>query len=568
MNRNSDIIKHIDPGIFSGEVTEDAERWIKKFEIYYKNKDNTGLELIEIAEVHFEGHARAWFEVYYVEFTTWEIFKNKFSEKFSDKQKEILAWQELVSTEKTELKILELTAKLNRLFKLAKVSTDREKIKHLLNKIDGRYHVILIKSLEKSWDSVIKRLVDEEETLKTLKESSEKSVNKDKYTLSNKIPIPEPSKDSGMYETLIKRFDQMSINFVELKEDVMKMKQNETFNRASKSYNDITCNFCKRKGHDERYCRAKNESNKTVGMVELGVESCDLLALKRNNSFEDEAEYKKFKEIIVEEPETKSKVRIKRNSRINFMDKEEKYSIKKDLGDRKVSISFAQLLDTSLEARSELLELCKKQKTKEISNISMGSEDITNCKALVKIKGNTVWAIMDTGAACSVVTESFARKNNFEIRKNIKQVIVTADGMRHKTVGVIYGLPITISGYEFPAKVVVLPKAAQEIILGVDWFLQHRATINLEDKELILPMLEYDVVLSLSTKKFENREECELFGVIKVKETSEKNVELSQGIKEVLKEYRELLVSDLEELGCSKIIYHEIDTGGNPPVRK
>ncbi|OMJ16205.1 hypothetical protein AYI69_g7916, partial [Smittium culicis] len=127
INKKLEQLKLLEPGIFSGEIVEDPERWLKKFEIFYKNKDWTDVELIEIAEVHFEGPARAWFEVYGSEFKTWDSFKTEFGTKFSDKQKEILAWKELVKFEPEKTTVLELAAKLNKLFRITKVTNDREK---------------------------------------------------------------------------------------------------------------------------------------------------------------------------------------------------------------------------------------------------------------------------------------------------------------------------------------------------------------------------------------------------------------------------------------------------------
>ncbi|OMJ14950.1 hypothetical protein AYI69_g8372 [Smittium culicis] len=400
INKKLEQLKLLEPGIFSGEIVEDPERWLKKFEIFYKNKDWTDVELIEIAEVHFEGPARAWFEVYGSEFKTWDSFKTEFGTKFSDKQKEILAWKELVKFEPEKTTVLELAAKLNKLFRITKVTNDREKVKHLLNKIEIRYHKVVVKCLEKPWDEIIKKLVNEEETWKTL--GNKVDVKTSEENLVKKIPIPEPSKDSGMYESLIKRFDQLKINLVELKEEVRTIKQYERFVKDSKW--DKICNHCKRKGHDERSCFFKSDDKKSVGLIELSDKSDETFTIKRSNEEVRLEALKKHKnnEESAELKLNNTKVRLRNNNSIRFISDSERYSIKKDLGERNVEMTFSQLLEASPSIRSELMELCKKQKIKEINNWENLSEDITNCRALIKIGDSTFWVIIDTGAACSI----------------------------------------------------------------------------------------------------------------------------------------------------------------------
>ncbi|OMJ15124.1 hypothetical protein AYI69_g8305 [Smittium culicis] len=548
-------LKLLQPGIFSGEVSEDAERWLKKFERYYK-KELEDNERIEIAEVHFEGAARAWFEVYATEFTSWETFKQKFSDKFADKQKEIMAWQELSSKEKETISILELTAKLSRLFKIAKVESDREKLKHLLNKIDKRYHKIIIKSLDKPWKDVIKRLVEEEEIIKTI---NNKQVEITDTTESLEKPVknllPEPEKDSGMYESLVKKFDKLSLSLIDMKEDMKNFERKKADTR--KNPYDKWCQYCKKGGHEEKFCYLKKGNRNDVSSIEMedDLTNEEILAIKRFNEESLDKEAKKSKsQIISEEVETKSRIRKnhKNSSIINFMSDVEKYSVKSDLGERQVIMSFAQLLDASPSVRSDLIELCKKMKSKEVDNIFKINEDITNCRALIKINHKTVWSVMDTGAACSVITQKFATKQNFIIDTSFKQAIITADGMRHKTIGTVKNLPICIAGYEFPVNALVLKEAAQEIILGVDWFLEHKAVINLEDGELVLPKGEFDVVLSLSTKRRNSSEISELFSVLKNKDDNEQNAEVDEEVQNVVNEYSDILVSELQELGATK----------------
>ncbi|OMJ27553.1 hypothetical protein AYI69_g3009 [Smittium culicis] len=373
-----------------------------------------------------------------------------------------------------------------------------------------------------------------------------------------------------MYESLVKKFDKLALNLIDMKEEMKNFERNKADTR--KIPYDKWFQYCKKGGHEEKFCFMKKSSRNDVSSIELeeDLSNEEILAIKRSNEESLEREAKKSKsQIISEDVETKSKIRKNHNNSniINFMTDVEKYSVQNYLGERQVIMSFVQLLDASPSERSELIELCKKMIYKEVDNIFKINENISNCRALIKINNKTFCLVMDTGEAYSVITQKFATKQKFNIDTSFKQAIITADGMRHKTIRTVKNLPICIAGYEFLDNALVLKEAAQEIILGIDWFLEHKAVINLEDGELVLPNGEFDVVLSLSIKRRNNSEISELFSILKNKDDNEQNAEVDEEVQNVVNEYSDILVSELQELGAIKAIYHEIDTGKSKPEK-
>ncbi|OMJ14432.1 Retrovirus-related Pol polyprotein from transposon [Smittium culicis] len=182
-------------------------------------------------------------------------------------------------------------------------------------------------------------------------------------------------------------------------------------------------------------------------------------------------------------------------------------------------------------------------------------------RALVRIFGNTYWTIIDTGSECSVMTEEFASDENISVEKDSSQVIITSDGKRHNTIGKIQRIPIKIAGNKFPVTTLIMPNASQDIILGLDWLLENGAKINLEDSELILPKGNVDVVLSLSTNRKYPEEESECFGIAKIStDIGEEETSVKEEVKIVLELYDVLLVDELDKLGTTNVIQHEIDT--------
>ncbi|OMJ23666.1 hypothetical protein AYI70_g2111 [Smittium culicis] len=125
----------------------------------------------------------------------------------------------------------------------------------------------------------------------------------------------------------------------------------------------------------------------------------------------------------------------------------------------------------------------------------------TNCRGLIKLFKERYWTVLDTGAACSVISSALMNEIDLEIDDKDTQTVVTADGSRHNTIGSISNLPIKIANYAFPCDTLVLELSKPLIILGTDWFSRYNAVIDLKSKELVLEKPKVDVVMKLYTSK-------------------------------------------------------------------
>ncbi|PVZ97201.1 hypothetical protein BB558_006851 [Smittium angustum] len=172
---------------------------------------------------------------------------------------------------------------------------------------------------------------------------------------------------------------------------------------------------------------------------------------------------------------------------------------------------------------------------------------------------------MDTGAACSVISSSMMHELGVQCDTPSNQIIVTADGSKHSTLGKVSAIPIKVAGYSFGVDLLVMEKQKNTLILGIDWFWKHRATIDIHNEELILPVEDYDVILSLSTRgdgRGRGLSETEMFALIKEVKTVE-NKSLDEGqskIQELIEEYSEIFVDDPMDLRQTNVIEHSIDT--------
>ncbi|OMJ29424.1 hypothetical protein AYI69_g1074 [Smittium culicis] len=159
--------------------------------------------------------------------------------------------------------------------------------------------------------------------------------------------------------------------------------------------------------------------------------------------------------------------------------------------------------------------LCRKVEAKEVNEVYFGEHNNTNCRGLVTIFNKKYWAVLDTGAACSVISDKILIELGIEVDNNSDQVIVTEDGTRHNTIGTVTSVPISVASYKFPCDVLVLRIKKPIFILGTDWFNKFNAILDIKSKELILESTAVDLVLKLYTNAPNRRvyEEVEIFGV-------------------------------------------------------
>jgi predicted aspartyl protease len=86
----------------------------------------------------------------------------------------------------------------------------------------------------------------------------------------------------------------------------------------------------------------------------------------------------------------------------------------------------------------------------------------------VRIKGEPVYAILDSGAAVCVITKSFARKLKLEITKPSNTIVVTADGSRNRALGQIERVPLAIQSLLISTSFHVIDSRDETLLLGTN----------------------------------------------------------------------------------------------------
>ncbi|OMJ21169.1 hypothetical protein AYI70_g3633 [Smittium culicis] len=352
-------------------------------------------------------------------------------------------------------------------------------------------------------------------------------------------------KEQDPLELLIKKFDELSVNLLN-KESKMAYPNTEAITKnnwyQNRSYE--RCTICSRNGHRTEQCSYKKsppiESNnksidsaqkqpvrsQEVSCLEIEVEKTvdyDCFAAEKRNLTTETPDKNKRPKVFETSPSEdayRPRIQERRPQEIKLSETTIPYSISKNLSETKAELSISQLLQVAPSIRKELMGLCRKVETKEINELDLGEPNNTNCRGLITIFNKKYWAVLDTGAACSVISDKLMEELGLEVDQNSDQIIVTADGTRHNTMGTISSVPISIANYKFPCDVLVLKIDKPILILGTDWFNKFDAILDIESKELILEALAVGVVIKLYINTPNRRvyEEVEVFGVAVEKE--------------------------------------------------
>lgn len=170
-------------------------------------------------------------------------------------------------------------------------------------------------------------------------------------------------------------------------------------------------------------------------------------------------------------------------------------NVKELLNDTKVPISLAQLFYYAPSLRQDCTQLFKRNPDQEVHQVEEETpmqgtpeQDVfCSLKTLIKVNGEPLTAIVDTGAACSVITKDLVDRLGLRIDSVHGRVLITADGTRHHTAGAIDRLPIELKNRILPTRFAVFNHPGEQLILGMNWLRNHRVVVDMESNRLWLP---------------------------------------------------------------------------------
>ncbi|PVV01562.1 hypothetical protein BB560_004016 [Smittium megazygosporum] len=534
------------PEVFEFSDIMDAEEWIERFELLGKLNAWSERDQIDLLKLYLGRKEVLWYKKNKSLFTNWDTIHALFIRKWVNQELEIIAWDRIQRLKLSDFDLIEdLQLELEELLIKTKITDYRVKWNCLISMLDGRYKRKVLEVNIRTWKKVIEFIRDSER-------------------LDRVIPVEGKTKKirSIQFETKEEKTIIRMHNRPSGEKDMSKLCWDKAYEKAKAklaeekaAWRRPYCYNCRESGHSKYNCpkwiqanveeSGNGNNNNTTTSNDSKVNSLEW-EIKDYQETDEEAgndnyflekrlrsESKSEESGLEKKAKKRKEVLEKKNSHMEKLEKQNnvarrklihnllmeamEYSLKDDLMKMQPSINFGQLLKISPEIRNQFKELYKKVETKKVDEIEINNIRLSNCKCIVNIMGEYNWVVMDTGAACSVINKRLLEKWGVEVDQSYPNKIVTADGTRHETYGKVSQVPVKIAEHNFPVDLVVIDRADDFIVFGIDWFLKYKAVIDMNKEELSLPIEEGAVVLSLSTKdRFkENEDNEELFAIIK-----------------------------------------------------
>src|SRR5437764_1154422 len=118
------------------------------------------------------------------------------------------------------------------------------------------------------------------------------------------------------------------------------------------------------------------------------------------------------------------------------------------------------------------------QRKREANYIGEDSQTTTAARCDIYINNERLSAVVDSGAATSIMTKKLMDKLGYKINEPSKLTIVTANGSRIRSLGKINRIPLELEGEFIPTTFQVLDSVDDTLILGNDWLRKVQAVLN------------------------------------------------------------------------------------------
>ena len=162
------------------------------------------------------------------------------------------------------------------------------------------------------------------------------------------------------------------------------------------------------------------------------------------------------------------------------------YDIADDILQLLARATLGQMLQYPNQRRN-LVKILKRPKQTVATNY-LGADKkkrrTTAAKCYIQIKRDPVVAILDSGAAVSIITKRLMDKLQLEMDTSSRTVVVTADGTKTRALGQISNLNIFIQDLVIPIQLQVIESKEETLLLDTDWFEKIKVKWNFDKQSL------------------------------------------------------------------------------------
>jgi len=160
------------------------------------------------------------------------------------------------------------------------------------------------------------------------------------------------------------------------------------------------------------------------------------------------------------------------------------FDIAKYISDLPCGLSIGQASSQIPKYRTAMLKSCRR--TREANYAEQENAPTTTARCVVKINGKPLSAVVDSGAASSIMTKKLMKTLGFQIDRPSSMVVITANGTKVRSLGEIKSLPLVIGTLKVNTPVQVLDSADEVFILGNDWLKHMKALLDWENGKLTI----------------------------------------------------------------------------------
>src|SRR6266498_4792610 len=126
------------------------------------------------------------------------------------------------------------------------------------------------------------------------------------------------------------------------------------------------------------------------------------------------------------------------------------------------------------------------RKLKMVANLDEYEREIEHISAKVytQIKGNTILAIIDSGAGTSVITKPLAVALGLGWKPTNRRDMVTIDGQKQGIIGELDEVDVYIADARTTIKMYMMGSTTKTLLLEVNWITKYKADILESTKKL------------------------------------------------------------------------------------
>ena len=310
-------------------------------------------------------------------------------------------------------------------------------------------------------------------------------------------------------ERLTEQIAKLSINLVEKQptKPVYYTDNKESSRSENSNSRDPTCYYCGNKGHFIRDCRARKEENRKSSYNTNSSRYDDRNPSRSDNRYSsrdyhpsnrsDSRNRNRSRDRNYNQPyhNNRSRSRSQSCDRYRSRDRSSDYN-RNNRSRSRSSTPYPRNVYTAnttndftyeefetFLANDSIRTALASYMTEETSTTNQKQTSYTTpVKCNIRIRNRPYQAIIDSGAAISMISYQVVKELGLKIEAPSTSLIVSATGPSTRPLGIIKDLPVNIEGIIIPIDVEVMSATSYSLLLGNDWSQKVDATYSWKNK--------------------------------------------------------------------------------------